>query len=61
VATEDIHAVILGWHGVLQPGRAAVVRAVLASAHVPVLLVPRAQAERTLAEAEAEAAATPPR
>jgi hypothetical protein len=63
VATEDIHAVILGWHGVLEPGRAAVVRAVLARAHVPVLLVPRGQAERTLAEAEAArpGAPTPPR
>ena len=36
---------------VLEPGRAAVVRDVLAEPTVPALLVPRAQAERTLAEA----------
>lgn len=57
VTTEQIDVVILGWHGVLAPGRASTVRAVLANAHVPVLLVTKAQAERTLAES---AAAAPP-
>ena len=49
LASEDIDALVLGWHGVLESGRAAVVREVLATAGVPILLVPRGQAERTLA------------
>jgi hypothetical protein len=52
-ASEGVDGVILGWHGVLEPGRAAVVREVLAGAGVPILMVPRAQAERTIAEAAA--------
>jgi nucleotide-binding universal stress UspA family protein len=47
--SEDVDAVVLGWHGVLSPGRAAAVREVLARAKVPVVLVPRIAAERALA------------
>lgn len=47
-ASEHVDAVILGWSGTLEPGRAAVVREVLSRARVPVVLVPRSFAERTL-------------
>ena len=50
---EDVDAVILGWDRVLSPGRAAAVKRVLATSHVPVVLVPKEAAERTLAEAAA--------
>jgi hypothetical protein len=46
---EHVDAVVLGWHGVLSPGRAAAVREVLARVKVPVVLVPRIAAERALA------------
>lgn len=38
--TESADLIVVGWSQDLSPGRAAVVRALLAEAHVPVLLVP---------------------
>jgi nucleotide-binding universal stress UspA family protein len=46
----DIDGVVMGWAQDLREGHAAAVRAVLCRGGVPVVLVPRAQAERTLAE-----------
>ena len=47
--SEEVDAVVLGWHQVLSAGRAKAVREVLARAKVPVILVPRVAAERALA------------
>jgi len=48
--SEKVDGVIMGWHQDLGAGRAAAVRGTLADAGVPVILVPKASAERTLAE-----------
>ena len=45
-----VDGIILGWGQELGENRARAVRRVIAAAGVPVILVPRAQAERTLAE-----------
>jgi hypothetical protein len=45
-----VDAVIMGWGQELGEGRAAAVRGTLAAAGIPVLLVPRSQAELALAE-----------
>jgi hypothetical protein len=54
---EGVDAVVLSWTQRVAPGRARAVREVLGSAGVPVVLVPRAAAERLVAAAEGVTAA----
>ena len=47
---EEVDGIIMGWGQELGRGRAAAVRSTLTDGGVPVILVPRADAEKTLAE-----------